>query len=114
MPGIYIWINAFPGVGKLTVARCLERLLPGSRLIDNHSLIDQVKLPRDHTDYNTERTRVRDAVYASVVHPASDGEAACGGREQQLEQVLIFTGPFWHYPHPQRACGKSRKNIGQL
>lgn len=97
MPGYYIWINGFPGVGKFTVAKVLQQLLPGSRLIDNHSLIDQAKLPRDHPDYNAERVKIRDAMYASVVHPKTDAESACGNREKQLKQLLIFTGMLYSF-----------------
>lgn len=92
MPGYYIWINGFPGVGKLTVAKALYAMLPGSRLVDNHSLIDQVPVPRDHPEYNDIRARIRDDLLAAVAHPASDEESECGSREEQLAKTLIFTG----------------------
>ena len=57
----FVYINGYPGVGKLTVAKELmhvrpsplaaifvrlrgffRKLIPSSRLIDNHSLIDPV------------------------------------------------------------------------
>lgn len=94
MPGQFVWINGMPGVGKLTVARALHALLPESRLVDNHSLIDQVTLPRSHPSYDAERARVRDAVYASVVRPRSDEASACGDQAAQLAQVVIFTGAY--------------------
>ncbi|XWW94053.1 hypothetical protein V2A60_001995 [Cordyceps javanica] len=91
MPGQFVWINGMPGVGKLTVARALRDLLPDAQVIDNHSLIDQVQVPRSHADYNAERARVRDAAYSSFVHPqpptSEDGQ-------QQLERVVIFTDFF--------------------
>lgn len=92
MPGQFVWINGMPGVGKLTVARALHALLPGSHLVDNHSLIDQVTVPRSNPSYNAERARVRDAVYTSLVHPSSDEESACGDQAAQLAHVVIFTG----------------------
>lgn len=84
MPAPYIWINGFPGVGKLTAALQLQRLIPQSCLIDNHQLIDVVKLPRDHPEYNGERERVRDEAYQKYVYPDNDPD--------QLERVVIFTG----------------------
>ncbi|KAK1766698.1 hypothetical protein QBC33DRAFT_83827 [Phialemonium atrogriseum] len=38
----YIYINGYPGVGKLTVAKELEKLIPGSKIYHNHLLIDPV------------------------------------------------------------------------
>lgn len=90
--GHVIWINGFPGVGKYTIAKELHRLIPGSVLLDNHSLIDLVTLARDHPDYNGQREEVRDAAYARLVYPATDEESECGNREEQLSRVVIFTG----------------------
>lgn len=42
-----IHINGFPGVGKLTVARELEKLT-GGRLIDNHAIINLAYLATEH------------------------------------------------------------------
>ncbi|ATY62358.1 hypothetical protein A9K55_008656 [Cordyceps militaris] len=107
MPGQFVWINGMPGVGKLTVARALCALVPDAQLVDNHSLIDQVRLPRDHADYNAERARVRDAAYASVVHPSD---------ERQLARVVIFTdfftagtiGAEWSQAHQTAAARGGR------
>ncbi|KAM3502222.1 hypothetical protein MY10362_004995 [Beauveria mimosiformis] len=101
MAAQFVWINGLPGVGKLTVARALCALLPSAQLIDNHSLIDQVSLPRTHASYNAERARVRDAAYSSAVYPPDD--------DAQLARVVIFTGalrlpsnPTQHIPsHPR-------------
>lgn len=91
-PAPHIWINGFPGVGKLTVARELQRLIPGSILVDNHQLIDVVDLPRDHPDYTAQRERVRLEAFDKWVHPQTDAESACGDRVEQLLQTIIFTG----------------------
>lgn len=91
-PGYVVWMNGFPGVGKYTIAKELCRLLPDSVLVDNHSLIDQVTLARDHPDYNGEREKVRDAAYARLLHPATDEDSECGDREEQLRRIVIFTG----------------------
>lgn len=85
-PGIIIWINGFPGVGKLSIARKLvERLTDcgcGAVLIDNHQLIDPVTLLRDHPDYNVERRAVRQTALARYVLDP-DSEA--------WRKVVIFT-----------------------
>lgn len=87
-PGCHIWINGFPGVGKLTVAKELHRMLDNSVLIDNHQLIDVVKLPRDDPDYNAQRIKAREAAFEKWVY--LDGEAAEGNAKAQ--RVIIFTG----------------------
>lgn len=46
----FIYINGFPGVGKLTIARELQKLLPKAELIDNHQLIDPVAAIFERTD----------------------------------------------------------------
>ena len=38
-----LFLNGFPGVGKLSIGLLLEKVLPESRLIDNHLLIDPVE-----------------------------------------------------------------------
>ncbi|KAK6066727.1 hypothetical protein SCUP234_03925 [Seiridium cupressi] len=61
--GPLVWINAFAGVGKLTIARELVKLMGGSDkviLIGNHTLIDVVKLTRDHADYQPQRREGED------------------------------------------------------
>ncbi|KAL5088874.1 hypothetical protein Trisim1_006289 [Trichoderma cf. simile WF8] len=64
-----VWINAFPGTGKLTVARELIRLDQSSILIDNHQLIDPVaaRFSRDHPQYQTERRRERERAFDNYV-----------------------------------------------
>jgi hypothetical protein len=56
-----IYINTFPGTGKLSIARYLLALLPPFILLDNHTLIDPVAAPypRDHPNYAEERRCVR-------------------------------------------------------
>ncbi|KAL7953376.1 hypothetical protein V8C34DRAFT_321227 [Trichoderma compactum] len=64
-----VWINAFPGTGKLTVARELVRLDQSSILIDNHQLIDPVaaRFSRDHPQYQAERRRERERAFDKYV-----------------------------------------------
>ncbi|UKZ46665.1 hypothetical protein TrVGV298_000871 [Trichoderma virens] len=68
-----VWINAFPGTGKLTVAREFVRMDESSVLIDNHQLIDPVaaRFARDHPQYQTERRRERERAFDKyVLEPA--------------------------------------------
>lgn len=85
-PKHHIWINGFPGVGKLTTAKELHRQIPNSVLIHNHELIDVVTLPRDHPDYISERTMVREETFARWCQPTGPDA------EEILDRVLIFTG----------------------
>ncbi|OIW23597.1 hypothetical protein CONLIGDRAFT_637563 [Coniochaeta ligniaria NRRL 30616] len=57
----FIYINGYPGVGKLTVARELERILPKSKIYDNHLLIDPIAelVDRSSPEYNAVRTNLR-------------------------------------------------------
>ncbi|CAG9987710.1 unnamed protein product [Clonostachys byssicola] len=75
-----IWINAFPGTGKLTVAEALATLIPKSVVIDNHQLIDLVKLSRDHPCYQIERKKEREKAFNKYL--SSPGWA---------EHTIIFT-----------------------
>ncbi|KAF2498953.1 hypothetical protein BU16DRAFT_455409 [Lophium mytilinum] len=83
----FIWINAFPGTGKLTITTHLLPLLSNNPestplLIHNHKLIDPVSKThaRDHPDYQTERKRVRDDAFATYVEDPST-----------LNKIVIFT-----------------------
>src|SRR5271156_3033838 len=79
-----VWINGFPGSGKLTVARALAKLLGKEIiLIDNHQLIDPVeaKIPRDHSDYQKERQLQRIIAFGEYVANAA-----------MYSRIIIFTG----------------------
>lgn len=57
----YIYINGFPGVGKLTVAKELEKLIPDSKVYHNHLLIDPIAalVDRSSPHYRAMRTSLR-------------------------------------------------------
>jgi adenylylsulfate kinase-like enzyme len=78
-----VWINGFPGAGKLTVVRALARLAPTAIVLDNHQLIDPVEAhyPRSHADYQRQRRLYRQAVFT---------EHVCA--EATLGRVVVFTG----------------------
>ena len=61
MPAYVVYINGHPGVGKLAVARHLQKLLPGSKVLHNHELIDPVEktYPRGSAWYQIKRAEYR-------------------------------------------------------
>jgi hypothetical protein len=65
VPAPLVYINAFPGTGKLTTARALVSLLTNSLLLGNHTLIDPVaaRFSRDHPAYRHERRKERDRAF---------------------------------------------------
>ncbi|KAH7085278.1 hypothetical protein BKA63DRAFT_597947 [Paraphoma chrysanthemicola] len=80
-PAPLVYINAFPGTGKLTIARALVALFFNSHstatLIDNHTLIDPVaaKFPRQHPRYTDARRQEREKVLrAYIENPERDEE----------------------------------------
>lgn len=78
-----IWINAFPGTGKLTIAKAIKSMGEFITVIDNHQLIDPVaaKLSRDDPHYQTERKRERERAFKKYVQ--DPGRAS---------ETIIFTG----------------------
>lgn len=78
-----IWINGFPGAGKLTVARELGALHESFKIIDNHQLIDPVeaRFSRSQPEYQPARKVERQRVFAEWVLS-----------EQHLARTIVFTG----------------------
>ncbi|KAF5019625.1 hypothetical protein F66182_8371 [Fusarium sp. NRRL 66182] len=79
-----VWINGFPGTGKLTIANAIAKLYGHDKalVLDNHKLIDPVeaRFPRTHADYNKQRQIYRQAVLEkNVRNPSSH------------RQLVIFT-----------------------
>ncbi|KAF2130120.1 hypothetical protein P153DRAFT_396450 [Dothidotthia symphoricarpi CBS 119687] len=88
-PAPLIYINAFPGTGKLTIARALLPLLPPSHsppiLLDTHTLIDPVAThyARTHPAYQPARKAERARVFALYVENV-----------QYRGSVVVVTGLF--------------------
>lgn len=80
--GPVIWMNGYPGTGKLTVATQLLRFLgeDNAVLIDNHQLIDKVQLSRRHPKYWEARRFQRQRAFETYVLP-----------EAMRNKVIIFT-----------------------
>ncbi|KAI1862970.1 hypothetical protein JX265_009016 [Neoarthrinium moseri] len=90
-----VWINGFPGVGKLTIAREVQRMLgyESVTFIDNHTLIDPVQLARDHPEYQEQRHAIRQNAFNHYVlglEPAllTTDRRGC---QVQLAKTIIFT-----------------------
>ncbi|OBR12828.1 Ribose 5-phosphate isomerase A [Colletotrichum higginsianum IMI 349063] len=77
-----IWINGYPGTGKLTVATAVLGLLGTGRalLVDTHQLIDQVKLSRRNPRYWDARKAERQLVFEKYVLSKS-----------QKDKIVMFT-----------------------
>ncbi|KAL7899223.1 hypothetical protein HDV63DRAFT_334189 [Trichoderma sp. SZMC 28014] len=57
----FIYINGYPGIGKLTIAKELEKLVPDSKVYHNHLFIDPIAplVDRDSPHYQDIRTSFR-------------------------------------------------------
>lgn len=57
----FIYINGYPGIGKLTIAKELQQLLPDSKVYHNHLLIDPIDalVERSSPGYHEMRTGLR-------------------------------------------------------
>ncbi|OQE21674.1 hypothetical protein PENSTE_c011G09754 [Penicillium steckii] len=78
-----IWINGFPGSGKLTVAKVFKQLTQDDTIIlDNHQLIDPVeaRFPRLHPEYQKERHLYRQAIFKEHVY-----------NKAKLSKIVVFT-----------------------
>lgn len=88
MPAYIIYINGFPGVGKLTVARALQPLIPGYEIIHNHELIDPVeaRYPRGSPYYQEKRSEYRRKRLEPIKNDASFSETVFIFTDSQTEQ----------------------------
>lgn len=64
----YIYINGYPGVGKLTIAKELEKLIPCSKIYHNHLFIDPVAplIDRHSPHYHDIRTSFRRHILSTI------------------------------------------------
>ncbi|KAJ5174929.1 uncharacterized protein N7482_000806 [Penicillium canariense] len=63
-----VHLNGFPGVGKLTIARFLLKLLPFAKLVHNHLLINPADaiLHRTQPGYQTLRRAIRQTIFSAL------------------------------------------------
>ncbi|KAM5517800.1 hypothetical protein FOXYSP1_08585 [Fusarium oxysporum f. sp. phaseoli] len=64
----YIYINGYPGIGKLTIAKEPQQLLPNSKVYHNHLLIDPIDalVERSSPGYHEMRTGLRQYVLNEI------------------------------------------------
>ncbi|KAL6696351.1 hypothetical protein J3F84DRAFT_408184 [Trichoderma pleuroticola] len=64
----YIYINGYPGIGKLTIAKELEKLIPSSKIYHNHLFIDPVAplVVRCSPHYQDIRTSFRRHILSTI------------------------------------------------
>ncbi|KAF5712160.1 ribose 5-phosphate isomerase A [Fusarium mundagurra] len=57
----FVYINGYPGIGKLTIAKELQQYLPDSKVYHNHLLIDPIDalVERSSPGYHEMRTDLR-------------------------------------------------------
>ncbi|GJJ12645.1 hypothetical protein Clacol_006889 [Clathrus columnatus] len=79
----WIYFNGSPGVGKLTIAKQLRDLIPGSKVIHNHLVIELClgAFERGSQEYEDLRKAVRNEVLSAI-----------STSEKGRETTYIFTG----------------------
>ncbi|KAL9576613.1 MAG: hypothetical protein Q9212_006954 [Teloschistes hypoglaucus] len=59
-PAPFVYISGYPGVGKLTVAKELSKLLPNAKIVDAHTIIDPAA--NLHERHTTEYASLRNHI----------------------------------------------------
>ncbi|KAL9531945.1 hypothetical protein SMMN14_04021 [Sphaerulina musiva] len=82
---LFVYINGYPGVGKLSVARELRAILPNAKVFDNHSLIDATSsiYERGMPEYQPLRRQMRRVVLDSIATSESTREITWIFTDQQ-------------------------------
>ncbi|KAK1579586.1 uncharacterized protein LY79DRAFT_522372 [Colletotrichum navitas] len=86
----FIYINGYPGVGKLTVAKELSKLLPKAKTFSNHLLIDPAAAVFDRTaeEYQRLRQVLRREVLTSIATAKSTRDVTWIFTDQQSSSNL--------------------------
>jgi len=86
----FIYINGYPGVGKLTVANELCKLLPKSKVFDNHLLIDPAAAiyERSAPEYQPLRQILRREALRSIAASTSTRDITWIFTDQQSSSPL--------------------------
>ncbi|KAI0388383.1 hypothetical protein F5Y17DRAFT_222191 [Xylariaceae sp. FL0594] len=81
----FIYINGYPGVGKLSVAKELCKLLPRAKVVSNHLLIDPAAAIFDRTaeEYQPLRQALRREVLKSIAAAKSTRDVTWIFTDQQ-------------------------------
>ncbi|KAH0541782.1 hypothetical protein FGG08_003737 [Glutinoglossum americanum] len=85
MPPPFIYINGYPGVGKLTIAKLLSNRIENSKVVDNHLLIDPVAsvFDRSMNEYQPLRKLVRTNILYSIAASTSTKDVTWIFTDQQ-------------------------------
>lgn len=86
--GSVVFLNGFPGVGKLTIGRAIKKHLPSTRLLDSHLLIDPaeaIEPNRTATFFEIRKLFLRTAIQGMSMVPARDIN-------------FVFTSAYWDIP----------------
>lgn len=88
--GPFIYINGYPGVGKLTIANELSKLIPNSKVVDNHLLIDPAAAVLDRSDpeYQDLRKTIRQGVLDKIATTKSTKDVTFIFTDQQSSNEL--------------------------
>ncbi|TDZ71773.1 hypothetical protein CTRI78_v001743 [Colletotrichum trifolii] len=75
----FIYINGFPGVGKETTAKSLSQLIPGSKVLGNHQLIDPIAktMGRKNKEYYRQRARLRRSTLQEITESSDTKGIVC-------------------------------------
>jgi hypothetical protein len=89
-PKPLVWINGYPGTGKLTIAKFLTKRLLGNdkaMLIHNHILIDPIAWCFGNPIKEPEWYRIRHALRAGLFENYVKNPS-------ELHKTIVFTGAF--------------------
>ncbi|ODN89680.1 hypothetical protein L198_06370 [Cryptococcus wingfieldii CBS 7118] len=100
--GAIILINGYPGVGKLSTAQRLTKILPNSKVLDTHHLKDATSSlfdqKRDVEAWNALHSGLRDAIFRSIkvsgnsrsqpIYILTESIPACPAGAKDLQSLL--------------------------
>ncbi|KAJ7741107.1 hypothetical protein B0H16DRAFT_1565995 [Mycena metata] len=93
--GMVVVLNGFPGAGKLTVLNQAQVLLPGTRLLDNHLLIDPATalIPTRNDAHHELRRQIRAPVFQQIRRMAQQGNVifmtACLAKDNERDTAVL-------------------------
>ncbi|KAJ7044678.1 hypothetical protein C8F04DRAFT_1069173 [Mycena alexandri] len=93
--GMIVVLNSFPGAGKHTVLKQAQALLPGTRLLDNHLLIDPVTalIPTRNDAHHELRRQIRAPVFRHTRRMAQEGNVilmtACLTKDNEQDAAVL-------------------------
>ncbi|KAL7953302.1 hypothetical protein V8C34DRAFT_318285 [Trichoderma compactum] len=88
----YIYINGYPGVGKLIIAKKLEKLIPSSKIYHNRLFIDPVAplVDRHSPHYHDIRTSFRRHILSTIATTgAEDYRDAANKRGVPFTSIIL-------------------------